>query len=136
MILLYSAKDKVEVGAVDRSGAVWVSSRDKDIMKPLTKLRKTELGKKKPTHIVLCQLDNTASPEHRATWSQLRGTTTVANTLAFAFGVPVHRIEVGEKTTKKQRIALAVAEVHQKKVTGTSPWLTPTYDGEPNITTP
>ena len=71
----------------------------------------------------------------QVSWSAMRAAVAAANTLAFAWGVPVLKI-VSNGGETREELAAAAREASAKAVPGQQVWLKPAYGGEPHITKP
>lgn len=132
MFIIDLKKTSVSIGAVDRKGSVWVNRRTKDAVGTMTALVQ-KIGHKKPTHVVLVNYRHAEKTDLQPSWSQFRAGAVLANTTALAWGVPVHELMLTKPLRKPQLIARAVEKVHTTKP---DPWIIPTYNADPNITTP
>ncbi|NQU83479.1 MAG: hypothetical protein HQ536_02095 [Parcubacteria group bacterium] len=65
------------------------------------------------------------------TFSSLRSKVAVANTLSFAWGIPVVGVKHDEFADRKELLRVSLKKLKKTKV---GKFLLPTYDKEPNIT--
>lgn len=124
-------RDAVTIAAVDAKAAKWVAlTGDNMIGRALDKAKKSfGLLKKKPTVVVLAM--NAPDAVRNVSWSGIRQGVATANTLAFAWDVPVVPVLVcGDEAHD------AVAELVRKAAKGAKKgaWVPAIYSGEPNIT--
>lgn len=131
LLYLDIRRDAVTLAAVEAKTAKWVAlTGDNMIGKALDKAKKSfGLAKKKPTCVVLAM--NAPDSVHNVTWSGIRQGVATANTLAFAWDVPVVQVQVCGDESRE-----AVAELARKaaKAAKKGAWVSAIYSGEPNIT--
>ncbi len=86
------------------------------------------------THVAALRYADDVDPAIKPTWSGVRQTTTLVNSLAFAWGVPAVDVHAGG-ASDQAIIEAAVAACHAVGVPS-APQLVSEYDGQPNITQP
>ncbi len=127
-------RDEVTIAALDANDAKtarWsVLSGDNMIGRALDKAKKAfGLLRKNPSCVVLAV--NAPEAVRNVSWSGVRQGVATANTLAFAWGVPVASVQVCGDESRE-----AVAELALKAAEGAKKgeWISAIYSGEPSIT--
>ena len=124
-------RDEVTIAAVEAKAARWlVVPGDNMIGRALDKAKKGfGLLRKNPACIVLAV--NAPEAVRNVSWSGVRQGVATANSLAFAWGLPVAAVQVCGDEPRE-----AVAEMVRKAAEGAKKgeWLSAIYSGEPTIT--
>lgn len=124
-------RDEVTLAAVDDKGAKWLAvPGDNMIGQALAKAKRPfGLLRKKPACVVVAM--NAPDAVRNVSWSGVRQGVATANSLAFAWGVPVTAVRVCGDEPRE-----ALAEMVRKAAIGAQPgeWVSAVYSGEPTIT--
>ncbi len=131
LLYLDLRRDEVTLAAVDARGAKWlVVPGDNMIGRALDKAKKPfGLLRKKPTGVVLAM--NAPGAVRNVSWSGVRQGVATANSLAFAWGVPVAAVGICGDESRQ-----ALAEMARRAADGAKlgEWVGAVYSGEPTIT--
>ena len=97
---------------------------------PLAKAFKAFGLRRRPPRAVVAALYDRAAGAPHVPWSVVRAAVAAANTLAFAWNVPVAAIRLSGRESRDEVAALALAAAAKAPP---GEWISAVYSGEPNI---
>ncbi|MFA6603228.1 MAG: hypothetical protein WCT10_00105 [Patescibacteria group bacterium] len=137
MILLLDVRnDRVAAAKIGGRSAIWSeASGSRESLVCVDKLfpRAKRSAAGRPQAVVMVELSGAGRDQ--VSWSAMRSAVATANTLAFAWGVPVLKI-ICNGSGARGELAAAARVAASKARPGQQVWLKPAYGGEPHITQP
>ena len=127
-------------GAADKLKIRWFRSAAGDAVRGSLDKALPALGfdRRRPSAVAVMLGERSAvpvagQPVRNVSWSTVRAAVAAANTLAFAWNVPVITLRLAARPTDKELLAMIRKEAGAAE---TGNWAAAVYSGEPNITKP